>query len=186
LSDLESAALALRPDLQALERTEALSQSDLKLQVAQGKLDYLVGAEYRHDQGINGKYNSLGFFFSVPLPLFNRNQGEIARATAEQEKIIRQMRALKADVLAEVKRSYQELENSRELLDNIERELLRPAEQARDTVTYTYRSGGATLMEFLDAQRAYNETRQSYYEAQAAYRRAANQINAVTGKGVIR
>jgi cobalt-zinc-cadmium efflux system outer membrane protein len=186
LSDLEAAALALRPDLQALERTQALSQTNLKLQAAQGKVDYLAGAEYRRSQGINGRYNSLGFFFSVPLPLFNRNQGEIARVAAEQEKIIRQMRALKADVLAEVKRSYQEIENSRELLDNIERELLKPAAQALDTVTYTYRAGAATLMEFLDAQRSYNETMQSYYEAQAAYRRAANQINAVTGKEVTR
>jgi cobalt-zinc-cadmium efflux system outer membrane protein len=186
LSDLEFAALSFRPDLQALDRTRALSQSDLKLQIAQGKFDYLAGAEYRRSQGINGRYNSLGFFFSVPLPFFNRNQGEIARVAAEQEKIICQMRALKAEVLAEVKRSYQEIENSRELLENIERELLKPAEQARDTVTYTYRSGAATLMEFLDAQRAYNETMQSYYEAQAAYRRAANQINAVTGKELIR
>jgi len=61
-----------------------------------------------------------------------------------------------------------------------------PAAQALDTVTYTYRAGAATLMEFLDAQRSYNETMQSYYEAQAAYRRAANQINAVTGKEVTR
>lgn len=186
LSDLESAALAFRPDLQALDRTQALSQSDLKLQIAQSKFDYLAGAEYRRSQGVNGRYNSLGLFFSVPLPLFSRNQGEIARVAAEQEKIIRQMRALRADVLAEVKRSYQEIESSRELLENIERELLKPAEQARDTVTYTYRSGAATLMEFLDAQRAYNETMQSYYEALAAYRRAANQVNAVTGKELIR
>jgi len=185
LPDLENAALAFRPDLKVLDRAQALSQSDLKLQIAQGKSDFLVGTEYRRDQGVNGKYNSLGFFFSVPLPILNRNQGEIARVTAEQEKITRQLRALKADVLADVKRSYQELENSRELLENIERELLKPAEQARDTVAYTYRAGAATLMEFLDAQRAYNETMQSYYEAQAAYRRAVNQVNAVTGKEVM-
>jgi len=186
LSDLEASALASRPDLQALDRTQALTQIDLKRQVAQGKVDYLVGTEYRRDQGINGKYNSLGFFLSVPLPFFNRNQGEIARVTAEQEKTLRQLRASRADVLAEVKRGYQELENSAELLKNIERELLRPAEQARETVSYTYKAGAATLMDFLDAQRAYNETMQSYYEAQAAYRKAANQINAVTGKEVIR
>src|SRR5262249_51740192 len=125
LSDLEAAALASRPDLQALERTQALTQSDLKLQVAQGKVDFLVGSEYRRDQGVNGKYNSLGFFFSVPLPFFNRNQGEIARVSAEQEKTLRQLHALKADVIAEVKRGYQELENSRELLEEIERDLLK-------------------------------------------------------------
>lgn len=186
LSDLETSALASRPDLQALDRTQALTQVDLKLQLAQGKVDYLVGTEYRRDQGINGKYNSIGFFFSVPLPFFSRNQGEIARVTAEQEKTLRQLRASRADVLAEVKRGYQELENSVELLENIERELLKPAEQARETVSYTYKAGAATLMDFLDAQRAYNETMQSYYEAQAAYRKAANQINAVTNREVIR
>jgi len=185
LETLQRTAVDARPDLRTLDLDQARSQSDLKLQLAQAKVDYVLGTEYRRQQGVNGKSNSLGVFFSVPLPIFNRNQGEIARVRAEQDQLQRQIEALKAQVQTEVKTAFQEFRSARELVESIEDDLLKPAEQARDTSAYVYRSGASSLIEFLDAQRAFNETMQSYHEAQAAYRRALTQLNATIGKEVI-
>jgi len=185
LDTLQSTAIDSRPDVKALDLAQVRSQSELRLQLAQGKVDYTWGTEYRRQQGVNGMANTLGLFFSVPLPVFNRNQGEIARVRAEQEQLLRQIEALKAQVHTEVKAAYQEFRSARELVGSIESELLKPAEQARDTSAYVYRSGASSLIEFLDAQRAFNETMQSYHEAQAAYRRAVTQLNAIIGKEMI-
>ncbi len=80
--------------------------------------------------------------------------------------------------------AYEEFTTARDLVSSIEKDLLQPAQHARDTVAYTYRAGAASLLEFLDAQRAFNETMQSYLEAQANYRRAAIRLDAATGKEV--
>ena len=84
LDELWRQAIARRPDYQAALRDQARSVAELRLQIAQGKVDFVIGAEYRRQQGLAGTGNSLGFFFSAPLPLFNRNQGEIARAGRER------------------------------------------------------------------------------------------------------
>jgi cobalt-zinc-cadmium efflux system outer membrane protein len=184
LAALQDAAFVVRPDVIALERAQARSQADLKLQLAQAKVDLTWGVEYRRQEGVNGRANTLGVFLSVPVPVFNRNQGEIARALAEGEQLGRQLEALKAQVRTEVQTAYAEFMTAQELVVSIEKELLTPAQQARDTVAYTYRAGAASLLEFLDAQRALNETRQSYLEAQASYRRATIKLNAALGREV--
>lgn len=184
LPALQQAAFVARPDVLALERAQARSQADLRLQIAQGKVDLTWGVEYRRQEGVSGRANTLGVFLSVPVPIFNRNQGEIARALAEGEQLSRQLEALKAQVRTEVQTAYSEFSTARELVESIEKDLLQPAQQARDTVAYTYRAGAASLLEFLDAQRAFNETMQSYLEAQASYRRAVMKLNAALGKEV--
>jgi cobalt-zinc-cadmium efflux system outer membrane protein len=181
---LEEQAFVMRPDVRALEQSQARSQADLKLQLAQAKVDYTWGVEYRRQQGVSGKGDTMGLFFSAPLPLFSRNQGEIARALAEGEQFAKQLQALKAQVCTEVKVAAQEFQTARELVESIERDLLHPAEQARDTVAYTYRAGASSLVEFLDAQRAFNDTMQGYYEAQGTYRRALMKLNVAVGKEV--
>jgi cobalt-zinc-cadmium efflux system outer membrane protein len=172
LHALQDRARAVRPDLRAAQLEQARSQADLRLQVAQGKVDYTLGAEYRRQQGVNGRGNLLGLFFSVPLPVFNRNQGEIARAEADGDKAGRSLNALETDVAGEVASAYEEFDSSRELLTEIERDLLKPTTDARAGTTYMYQAGATTLLDVLDAQRAYNDTMDTYYSAQAAYRRA--------------
>jgi outer membrane protein, heavy metal efflux system len=184
LSTLEAEARTSRPDLVARRLEQARTQADLRLQVAQGKVDYTLGAEYRRQQGVNGTGNLLGLFVSVPLPIFNRNQGEIARATAEDGKAGRSLRALEADVAAEVASAFEQFESSRQLLLDIERDLLRPTEEARAGTTYVYQAGATSLLDVLDAQRAYNDTMDTYYSAQAAYRRAQARLALVVGKDV--
>ena len=182
LERIQATALAARPDLQAVRIEQARSQADLRLQIAQGKIDYTVGMEYRRQQGINGRGNSLGFFFSAPLPVFSRNQGEIARVRAEQDQIRKNLAALQSQVSGEVTTAYQEFESARQLMGEIERDLLRPSEEARDTTAYVYRAGASSLMDVLDAQRAFNETMSAYYDAQANYRRAAVRLSSVIGQ----
>jgi cobalt-zinc-cadmium efflux system outer membrane protein len=183
---LETAAFEQRPDLAALRLTAARSIADLRLQEAIGKIDYTVGAEYRRQQGLAGKSNSLGFFVSSPLPVFNRNQGEIARATAEHTQASQQMAARRAEIAAEVRAASHEYETMRGLVATIEHDVMGPATKARDTSAYTYRAGAGTLLELLDAQRAFNDTMQSYVDVQAGLRRAAARLNAAVGQEVIR
>jgi cobalt-zinc-cadmium efflux system outer membrane protein len=186
LEAVRQLALSTRPDLRALQLTEAKSVADLRLQEAIGRIDYTVGAEYRRQQGTAGKSNSLGFFVSAPLPLLNRNQGEIARAGAEREQSASQIAATRAQVLADVEVAFHEFVTNRDLVSSIERDLIQPATSAREISTYTYRAGGSSLVELLDAQRAFNDVMQSYLDAQAGLRRAAARLNAAVGTEVMR
>jgi outer membrane protein, heavy metal efflux system len=181
LDTVQVAARSTRPDLQALQRDEARSQYDLRLQVAQGRVDYTVGAEYRRQQGVNGKGNMAGLFVSVPLPIFNRNQGEIARADAEHQKAAQSLVAQQTNVSAEVASAYEEFQSARGLLTDIERELLKPAADARAGTAYVYQAGATSLLDVLDAQRAFNDTMDAYYTAQAAYRRAEARLRLTAG-----
>jgi cobalt-zinc-cadmium efflux system outer membrane protein len=112
-------AQQMRPDLLALRQEQARSQYDLRLQLATRKADYDVGAEFRRQQGLAGKGNSLGLFFSTPLPVFNRNQGEIERARREQDQIGLQIRALEQSIRSEVETTYQQYLTAKTLLDSL-------------------------------------------------------------------
>ncbi len=186
LAEVQHLALVTRPDLRSLELGQARSVADLHLQEAIGRIDYTVGAEYRRQQGLSGRSNSLGFFVSAPLPVLSRNQGEIARAGAEREQLLRQTAAVRAQVLSEVDIAYREFTTNRDLVAAIERDLIQPATSARDISTYTYRAGGSSLLELLDAQRAFNDTMQSLLDAQAGLKRAVAHLNAAVGIEVMR
>ncbi len=184
LDDLGKLALDNRPDLLAQRRDQARSVAELRLQIAQGKVDYTLGTEYRRQQGLAGTGNSLGFFFSVPLPVFNRNQGEIERARREQQQIEVRARSLEATILNELKMAYKQYSTANSLLETIEKDMLTQARDVRQITEYSYKRGEATLIEFLDAQRAFNETMQGYNEARAEYARSLYVIDSVSGKAV--
>ena len=181
IAQLQDQATINRPDLQRLRIEQARSQAELRLQIAQGRIDYTVGMEYRRQQGINGRSNSLGFFFSAPLPVSNRNQGEIARVQAEQERAKRSIRALENSIAGALRAAWQEFDTARQLVTELESTLLRPSEEARDTTAYVYRAGATNLVDVLDAQRAFNETMLILYDSQAAYLRARANLSAVVG-----
>lgn len=185
LQKLQTTAQTERPDISAVRIDQARSQSDLRLQVANGKIDYVVGMEARRQQGVNGTGNSLGFFFSAPLPVYNRNQGEIARASREQEQLRQSLVAVQTQVTSDVAGAYEEYESARTLAAEIERDLLEPTKQARDTTAYVYQAGASTLVDVLDAQRAFNDTMSAYYDALADYRRASAKLSAAVGQEVI-
>jgi outer membrane protein, heavy metal efflux system len=127
----------------------------------------------------------LGLFFSVPLPVFNRNQGEIARAEAEGDRATRSVTALETSLAGEVASAYEEFDSARQLLIEIERDLLTPTGEARDGTTYMYQEGATSLVDVLDAQRAFNDTMDTYYSAQAAYRRAQAKLALIVGTEMV-
>lgn len=183
--ELIRTARTLRPDLRALQRDVARSAAELRSQLAQGKVDYVVGTEYRRQQ-VNAKSNSLGFSLSMPLPVFNRNQGEIERARQEQRQAELRVRALEASIAGEVETAFRQFDTARILLSNIENRMLQQARDVREITEYSYRRGDATLLELLDAQRAFNETMQGYNEARAEYARGLYLLDSITGKAVDR
>jgi cobalt-zinc-cadmium efflux system outer membrane protein len=187
-ADMESIrqqALQFRPDLQALTRDEARSTADTKLQIAQGKVDYTLGTMYHRQYGnADPNANAMGFFFSAPLPVFNRNQGEIERARQEQRQIEARIQALKAAIQIEVENAFLRFVTARDLLKGIESNMLQQAQDVRQTMEYSYRRGEASLVEFLDAQRAFNDTMQSYNEARAEFARSLYLTDSISGKVV--
>jgi cobalt-zinc-cadmium efflux system outer membrane protein len=178
-------AMGRRPDLRALEVGLVRAEADLRLQIANGIVDLSAGTEYRwsaqdHSQRL------IGLFLSVPIPLYNQNAGEIARARAQLQLSSRQIDALKGDLIGEVRAAYEEFNASRELVRTIEGDLLSSAEEVRDTENKRYEAGATSFLEFLDAQRAFNEARQGLNDARATYRHAVINVNAAVGSEVIR
>ena len=183
--ELAQLAMTARPDLESLRRDQARSQAELRLQLAQGKVDYTVGAALNRQVGVGGltSGNSAGIFFSMPLPVFNKNQGEIDRARREQEQIQARIRSLEQEIQAEIENAFEQFQTARQLLEQIETDLLERAKRVREITDFSYRRGEATFVELLDAQRTYNETMQGYNEARAEYGRTLFLIDAITGKG---
>lgn len=179
------AALARRPDLGALRREQARSMAEVRLQIAQGRIDYSIGAGYNRqlDVGPGQRGDSIGLFFSAPLPVFNRNQGEIERARQEQAQIEARIRSLEQQIAADVANAYEQYDTARVLLDNIETEMLQQASRVREVIDFSYRRGEATFVELLDAQRTFNETMQGLNEARAEYARSLFLIDSIAGLG---
>jgi cobalt-zinc-cadmium efflux system outer membrane protein len=181
---LRERALAARPDVLALRREQARSAADLRLQIAQGKIDYTLSAEVHH-QMQPGPPEASGFqygvYASVPLPIFNRNQGEVVRAHQEGLQTAARLRALEADVRREVDAAYQSYAAARDVVASIEAEMLAQASDVRRSTEYSYRRGEASLIEFLDAVRAFNDTMQSYNEARADFARSLYTLDSIGG-----
>jgi cobalt-zinc-cadmium efflux system outer membrane protein len=182
--ELRRAALENRPDLLALRREGARAAAELRLELARGKVDWTFGTEYRRQQGLAGTGNMLGFFFSLPLPLFDRNQGEIERARQQIRQSELRLRALENAIRAELEDGWQQFHTARELLEQIEGRMLAQAREVREVTEYSYRRGEATLLELLDAQRAFNDTMQAYNEARAEYARSLYALEAAAGKEI--
>jgi cobalt-zinc-cadmium efflux system outer membrane protein len=181
LENLLAAAKANRPDLQAAMKSQARSQADLRLQLANGRVDYVLGTEYSYQRAFGIGGSTVGLSVSVPLPVFSRNQGEIVRAQRETQQSAARIASLEATVRNEVELAYKQYESNVRLLDSLEESLLRRARSVRDTTEYSYRRGEATLVEFLDAQRAFNDAIQTYNDVRANLARSLHLIEAVCG-----
>jgi outer membrane protein, heavy metal efflux system len=182
MDEVERLALDLRPDLQALRCDWARSQAEVRLQIAMGKVDYKVGMEIRRQQGLQGRGDSFGFFFSAPLPIFDRNQGEIERAQVESLQIEARIGALEAEILNDARNAWRQYETARSLLADIENDMLKQSRQVLDTMEFSYKRGDAGFVDFIEAQRACNGTIQSYNEARAEYARTLFLIDATIGR----
>ena len=177
-------ALAARPDLQSLKAEQARSAADLRLQIANGRIDYTVSGEYHRQSSTSLSGNAYLFAVSVPLPIYNRNQGEVARARVQETQAEARIHALELAIADEVSAAYAEYTLARDTLANVEGRMMADARTVRSVTDYSYRRGEANLIELLDAQRAFDDTMRSFNDARAQYARSAYAIDALTNGGI--
>ena len=183
-AEIARLALTRRPDYLSDQQSQARSRADLRLQLANGKLDYTIGTEFTHQAAWGVSGSSMGVYFSMPLRIFNRNQGEIVRAQREIGLAGARALALDLSIQNEVEKAYRQYTVSKSLLTNVEADMLATAKSVRDTTDYSYRRGEASLVEFLDAQRAFNDAMQTFNDARANYARSLYLIDTVSGATV--
>ena len=176
-TSLRTQALATRPDLAAAQREIQRADTATRLQRALRTPNITVGGGYRRDFGTDG----IVFGVTVPLALFNRNQGGVARAEAERRQAANRTAATTAAVLLDVQQAINTVEVSRARVAYIEGEYLKPARESRDIVLAAYRLGTANLIDFLDAQRAFRDTVRTYNRALYEQRLSLFQLAAATG-----
>ncbi|MCS7041825.1 MAG: TolC family protein [Bryobacteraceae bacterium] len=182
LEALVSAALAARPDLEALRRELRRAEAEVRLQQALARPNVDIGLTH-HKQFVGSlPGQSLGVRVEVPLPLLNRNQGEIERARQEREQAQVRIRALEQQIRAEVVSAWEQFQTARRLLESIEQEMIGQARRVRDTIEFSYRRGEASFIDLLDAQRTFAETMQGYNEARVEYARTLYLLDAIIAR----
>jgi cobalt-zinc-cadmium efflux system outer membrane protein len=181
IASLQAQAIAGRPDLAAAIEAERRADAQTQLQRALVRPNLTVGGGYNRNFGTNG----ISIGVSVPLPFLNRNQGAIARAEAEQRQAALERAAIQADVALDVQQAANALEISRARVAYIEREFLDNAEQSVAIARNSYQLGAATLIDLLDAQRTWRETRRTYNRALYDLRISQFQLDAAIGREVV-
>jgi len=147
-SDLECLALSRRPDYLSYQQKQARSRADLRLQLANAKVDYVFGTEYTRQSAWGIAGNSLGLYFSMPLRVFNKNQGEIPRAQREISLNAARAEALETGIRTEGENGYRQYTVSKRLLASVETEMLAKARRVRGAPEYSYKRGEASLHDF--------------------------------------
>ena len=177
LEDFQLKALQTRPDLRAAQQGVTAAQSQYELQRAIGKMDVTVQANYSHVNGIN----AATLYGSIPLPIFNRNQGEIARTRFAIAQAQEQEKATNGQALTDVRDAFEGLRESENIVVLYRSGYLDTAQKDRDIAEYAYRRGAASLLDFLDAERSYRATQLGYRQALAAYLLAVEQLRQAVG-----
>jgi cobalt-zinc-cadmium efflux system outer membrane protein len=177
LEDLQAKALATRPDLRAAQQGVATANSQHELARANGKRDITAQMNYTHITALN----TASFLGSVQLPIFDRNQGEIARTRYAITQAQEQQRATNDQVLTDVRDAYEGLRTNDEVIQLYRSGYLDEAQQDRDISEYAYKRGSASLLNFLDAERSYRATELAYRQALASYLLALEQLREAVG-----
>jgi len=177
LEDMQMKALQNRPDLRAAVEGVTAAQSQYDLQKAVGKQDVTVSGNYSHVNGIN----AASFLASIPLPLFNRNQGEILRTKIAITQAQEQQSFANGQVLTDVKDAYQNLVSNDRVVQFYITTYLDAAKRSRDISEFAYRRGAASLLDFLDSERTYRATELAYRQTLASYLLAIEQMREAVG-----
>jgi outer membrane protein, heavy metal efflux system len=175
--DLEAKALGNRPDLRAAVQGVTAAGSQHELAKVNGKVDVTAAANYSHVNGIS----AMTFNVSVPLPVFNRNQGEIARTRYAITQAQQQQSAARGQVRTDVRDAYEALQTSDRVAQYFRSGYLDVSQRNRDISEYAYRRGAASLLDFLDAERSYRATQLAWRQTIAAYLTALEQLRAAVG-----
>jgi cobalt-zinc-cadmium efflux system outer membrane protein len=177
LEDLQAKALQNRPDLRAAVLSVTAANSQYALAKANGKQDPTISANYSHVNGIS----TATWAFSIPLAIFDRNQGNIAQTRIAIRQAEEQQKAANGQVLTDVKDAYEGLQESAQIAQLLKSTYLDVAQRSRDISEYAYRRGALALLDFLDAERTYRATQLAYRQAVAAYLTTLEQLRQAVG-----
>ncbi|HTZ73019.1 MAG TPA: TolC family protein [Candidatus Aquilonibacter sp.] len=177
LEDFQMSALRDRPDLRAAQQGVTAANSQYALQKAIGKRDVTAQINYTHVSEVN----TASLFGQIQLPIFDRNQGEIARAGYAINQAQQQEEYTNDQVLTDVRDAYENLRSNEEIVGLYRSGYLDEAQQDRDISEYAYRRGAASLLDFLDAERSYRATQLAYRQALASYLLSLEQLREAVG-----
>lgn len=180
-------ALDTRPDLKAAVEAVDKAQTDHKLAIGNGSTDPTWGAWYTHNSSNNNPFgiNTVGISVTVPLRIFDRNQGEKLRTQLDITRNERLRDAAEAQVLSDVDSGYATLDSTVILLQPYKQKYLQQAVRVRDTVAFAYQHGGASLLDFLSAQSEYRSVQLSYLNLVGSYLSGTSQLNLAVGREVL-
>ena len=189
LDDFRQMALDSRPDLRAALQTIQQSETNHKLANANGSTDPTLGTWYMWNSAVNNPnpigLQTLGFNVSIPLRVFDRNQGEKQRTLIDIDKSKQASEATRAQVFSDVDSAYAQVESNIALLQPYKAKYKDQATRVRDTVTYSYQHGGASLIDMLNAQSDYRVVQLAYLQLVGAYLNTAGQLNLAVGREVL-
>ena len=182
LEEFRKTALDARPDLRAAVQSIEKAKTDNRLAIANGSTDPTFGVDFARNPPIPVY---LGVNVTIPLRIFDRNQGEKARTLLDISRTQRLRDAVEAQVFSDVDSAYATINSNLTLLKTYRANYLQRAIQVRDTILYSYQNGGASLLDFIQAQQDYRSVRLNYLNLIGAYLTAAAQLNMAVGREVI-
>ena len=177
LEDLQAKALAERPDLRAARQGVTAANSQYELQKANGKVDPTGTFNYSHVSDAS----SASLFANVQIPIFNRNQGEIARTQYAITQAQELAHAASDQVMTDVLDAYEGVRTNDEIVTLYRSGYLKEAQDSRDISEYAYKRGAASLLDYLDAERSYRATELAYRQSLASYLTAVEQLREAVG-----
>jgi len=180
LEDAQAEALRQRPDLVAARLSVIAARSQIALAQANGKHDLNSTFSYSHTSGVH----SSSFSFNIPLPIFNRNQGEIARTRFAETQAGFIEKSTQDSVLRDVQIAHEQAKTNEEIVRLYTSGYLDSAKQSRDISEFAYRQGAASLLDLLEAERSYRSSQLGYRQALANYMVAARQL--LQAKGLLK
>jgi cobalt-zinc-cadmium efflux system outer membrane protein len=182
LGDFRQIALDTRPDLKAAVRAVEKAKTDHKLAAANGSTDPTFGFDVGRNPPID---QYIGFSVSIPLRIFDRNQGEKLRTQLDIDRNQRLLDAAQAQVFSDVDSAYAMVNSNLILLRPYKAKYLQQAVRVRDTITFSYQQGGASLLDFLNAENDYRSVQLNYVNLVGSYLMAAAQLNLAVGREAI-
>jgi outer membrane protein, heavy metal efflux system len=180
--DLYSLAQANRADIRAAEAAREKARADINLAKANAWWDLTPLVEYKRD----GKFNTVGAGISLPLRVFDRNQGEILRTSSEARSVEATYQGTVAQALSEVDTALGVMLTERQKVTTLRENYLPKAQKARDIVEFAYRRGGTSLLDFLDAERTFRETSLEYLRSLGNYWTALYQLELAVGSSLVK
>ena len=187
LDDYRKEALDARPDLRAAVLSVKQAETNYQLAEANGSTDPTIGVWFTHNGSFNNPdaLNTLGASVSLPLRFFDRNQGEKLRAKIDIKRNEKLRDGVETQVYSDVDSAYATLGSNINLLKPYKRQYLEQAVRVRDTVLFSYQHGGASLLDFLNAESDYRTVQLNYVNLIGSYLTAAAQLNLAVGREVI-